>query len=117
MSDQSILVSMLGDIQQRLGRMETQQADIQSEVSSVATRVAVVEAHCKDSCSPAAPKSTPASQTYLGLNVGTWLRYVAIALAAAYGLGKVQTAEQRTEVIAQAISKAKLIPDSCLTPK
>lgn len=114
MSDQSILVQMLGDIQNRLGRIESTQGDIQAEVSSVSTRVAVVESHCKDSCISKAPGATG---TYLGLSLGAWARYAAIALVTAYGLGKVQTAEQRTEVIAQAITKAKLVPDSCLAPK
>jgi hypothetical protein len=114
MGDQAILVQMLGDIQTRLGRIESTQGDIQQEVSSVSTRVAVVEEHCRSaSC---VPKATGATGSYLGLSVGAWLRYAAIALVTAYGLGKVQTAEQRTDVLVKAITKAKIIPDSCLVP-
>lgn len=115
MGDQSILVTMLSDIQGRLGRMETSQAEIKDDVSSIALRVAIVEDHCRGVCT-AVPKSATTSGTYLGLPPGTWLRYAAAALFAAYMLGTSSSQAKKTDVVLASLKKAKIQIDSVLPP-
>lgn len=110
MSDQAILVQMLGDIQTRLGRIESTQSDIQQEVASVSTRVAVVETHCKESCGPKGQGAT--TTTLLGLPPVTWLRYAAVALFAAYMMGTASSQAKRTDSLADALKRAKIKVDS-----
>lgn len=112
MSDQAILVQMLGDIQTRLGRIESTQTDIQQEVASVSTRVAVVETHCKESCGP---KGQGDPGTYLGLPVTAWLRYAAVALFAAYLVGATSSQTKRIDTVTKALAKAKIQVDSLST--
>lgn len=114
MSDQSILVTMLSDIQSRLGRMETTQAEIKQDVSDVSARVSVVETHCRDACGPKSPSALP---TWLASTpTTTWIKLAAAVLFAAYFLGRDSSRTSQVNAIGKALVRAKIVDSATIAP-
>ena len=107
MNDQSILVTMLQDIQGRLGRIETSQSD-------VVARVVKIEEHC----TTCAPKSTAGPAAWWKDSyVIPIAKYALMALVGAYLMGKSSNNEAQVTNITKALSKARIQVDSAVPTK
>lgn len=108
MNDQSILVTMLTDIQGRLGRIEINQSD-------VVARVVKIEEHCT-TCTPgttSAPKSPAGVVSWLSSAAAVpMIKYALYALGAMYFLGRASKSENQVQNIQKALVTAKIQVDS-----